>query len=330
VANVETPDSVSPVPAISRLREYAVHIVLLGLTFLTTTLAGVQWLNRDPAELAYFTSGITYAVLLLLMLGSHELGHYFAARHHKISATLPYFLPFPSMWGLVPFGTLGAVIRIRSTIPSRKVMFDIGAAGPISGFIVSVAILIIGFRTLPPIEYLYQIHPEYAHLSAIPEAGLTFGKTLFYRIFSSAFAPAGSFVPPMNEIYHYPFLCVGWFGMLVTAMNLLPISQLDGGHISYAMFGLLYHRIAQVALVMLVALGSLGFLPLLGIPFEFGWAGWLMWALLLILFMRGTRGRRPPIQDESPLSGGRIALGWFCFLIFVGSFSLAPFTIELR
>jgi membrane-associated protease RseP (regulator of RpoE activity) len=226
----------------------------------------------------------------------------------------------------VPFGTLGAVIRLKSEVPSRKALFDIGAAGPISGFIVSLIILIIGFRTLPPIEYLYQIHPEYAHLSSIPESGLTFGRTLLYTGIEKFVAPAGAFIPPMNEIYHYPFLCVGWFGLLVTAMNLLPIGQLDGGHISFALFGLSYHRIAQVTLVSLVLLGTLGFLPLFGISLSFGWTGWLMWAIMLILFMRG-RLHRPPVQDDTPLDSTRTLLGWLCFAIFICSFSLVPISL---
>ncbi len=313
-----------------KLRQYAVHTSLFVLTFITTTFAGVQWLNKDPQELTNFSSGITYAVLILAMLSSHEFGHYLAARHHKIDSTLPYFIPFPSFFGLVPFGTLGAVIRLRSAIPSRKIIFDIGAAGPIAGFIVSIAILVIGFLTLPPIDYLYAIHPEYAQMATIPLAGLTFGKTIFYSASASLFTPAGAFVPPMNEIYHYPFLCVGWFGMLVTAMNLIPIAQLDGGHISYAMFGDRYHLIGQVSLVLLVLLGSAGFLPLLGVPYDYGWTGWLFWALVLIVFMRAFRLVRPPLADVAPLDAKRMLVGWVCFIIFLGSFSLNPFTIELR
>ncbi len=313
-----------------KLRQYAVHASLFVLTFITTTFAGVQWLNKDPQELTNFSSGVTYAVLILAMLASHEFGHYLAARHHRIDTTLPYFIPFPSFFGLVPFGTLGAVIRLRSAIPSRKVIFDIGAAGPIAGFIVSIAILAIGFLTLPPIDYLYAIHPEYAQMATIPLAGLTFGKTIFYSAIASLVAPAGAFVPPMNEIYHYPFLCVGWFGMLVTAMNLIPIAQLDGGHISYAMFGDRYHLIGQVSLVLLVLLGSAGFLPLLGIPYEYGWTGWLFWALVLIVFMRAFKLVRPPLADDAPLDARRMLIGWVCLVILLGAFSLNPFTIELR
>jgi membrane-associated protease RseP (regulator of RpoE activity) len=312
------------------VREYLLHTLLFFLTFLTTALAGVAWLNKNPLELTNFPYGITYGLLILLMLASHEFGHYWAARYHKVDTTLPFFLQFHSFLGLFPFGTLGAVIRIRSRIPSRKTIFDIAAAGPIAGFVVSVGILIYGFLSLPPIEYLYTIHPEYESMASIPAEGLTFGTTLLYSLLGSVFAPPGAFVPPMNEIYHYPFLCVGWFGMFVTAMNLIPVGQLDGGHLSYSMFGDNYHKIAQASLVALVILGTAGFLPLLDIPIEFGWTGWLFWALILVFFMRSTRLRRPQLEDETPLDRRRMAIGWACFLIFLLSFSLTPITFGLN
>jgi membrane-associated protease RseP (regulator of RpoE activity) len=308
-------------PLGTRVRAYLVHISLVVVSFFTATVAGVQWLNKDPFELSNFWSGALYALLILGMLASHEFGHYFAARHHGVKATLPFFIPFPSY-----FGTLGAVIKIRSAIPSRKVMFDIGAAGPISGFIVSLLILIAGFLTLPPIEYLYSIHPEYAQLAAIPTGGLTFGNTLLYSGIASVFAPPEAFVPPMNEIYHYPFLCVGWFGLFVTAMNLIPIGQLDGGHISHSMFGRLYHPIAQISLGLLVLLGAAGFLPVVGIDLGFGWSGWLFWALVLIGFMKIFKLNRPPIEDEEPLDPARMVVGWMCVGIFFTSFALTPFS----
>jgi len=320
-------DESSPKAETHAWKMYATHILLFVLTFLTTTLAGVQWLNKDPLELTNFTYGLTYSFLILLMLGSHEFGHYFAARYHRVNTTLPFFLPFPSFLGLVPFGTLGAVIRIRSTIPSRKVIFDIGAAGPIAGFIVSLAILIFGFVSLPPKEYLWAIHPEYAQLAGIPEGGLTFGSTLLYATFAQIFSPSGAFVPPMNEMYHYPFLCVGWFGTFVTAMNLIPIGQLDGGHIAFAMLGNRYHSVAQAALVMLVVLGLAGFLPMVGIDFPYGWTGWLFWAFVLMFFIRAMKMRRPPVEDDTPLDPTRMAVGWICFGILVASFSITPFTI---
>lgn len=299
------------------------------MTFFTTTLAGVQWLTKNPFELANFPAGITYAALLIFMLSSHEFGHYFAARRHGVDSTLPFFLPFPSVFGLFPFGTLGAVIRLRSPIPSRKVLFDIGAAGPIAGFIVSLVILVIGFTTLPSKEYLYTIHPEYAQMDQLPTGGLSFGATPLYWLLSRTLAPDNAFVPAMNEMYHYPFLCVGWFGLFVTAMNLIPVGQLDGGHISYALFGRRYHTIAQVALTALVVMGLSGLLPLVGVEFHYGWPGWLFWALMLIVFIRGFRMQRPPIEDETPLDPVRAFLGWVCVVIFVSCFSLAPFTLEI-
>lgn len=315
--------------AFQRTGSYLVHLGLFLLTFLTTTLAGVQWLNRNYNELNNFSDGLPYAGLILFMLASHEFGHYIAARLHRVKATLPFFIPFPAFFGLLlPFGTLGAVIKLQSPVPSRKVLFDIGAAGPIAGFVATIIILIVGFRTLPSIDYLYSIHPEYAQMATIPTAGPTFGKTLFYSLAAWLFAPAGAFIPPMNEIYHYPFLCVGWFGMLVTAMNLMPIGQLDGGHISYAMFGRGYHILAQATLVFLIVVGTLGFLPFFGIDFQYGYTGWLFWGLILAFFMRRYTLNRPPVPDETPLDAKRLVLGWLCLLIFVGSFSLAPLTLE--
>jgi membrane-associated protease RseP (regulator of RpoE activity) len=313
------------------LRRLAIHVGLLSLTFLTTTFAGVQWLNRDPLELTNFVSGLPYGILIITMLLSHEMGHYLAAVRNKVSATLPYFLPFPSFlfFGFFPFGTLGAVIRLQSAVTSRRALFDIGVTGPIAGFIVSVIFLIIGFVTLPTIDYLYTIHPEYVGLDKIPAEGLTFGTSILYNLLAAVFSPRGAFIPPMNEIYHYPFLCVGWFGLFVTAMNLLPIGQLDGGHIVYAMFGQAYHRIAQGTLIGLMVLGTLGFLPLLGIPFEFGWTGWLFWAVLLVFFMRRTHKHRPPVEDATPLPASRMLIGWLAILVFFISFSITPLSLQM-
>lgn len=304
-----------------------VHSILFVLTFLTTSLAGVQWLNSNPFELSNFSTGITYSLLLLLMLGSHEFGHYFAARIHGVQCTLPFFLPFPAFFGLFPFGTLGAVIMIRSQIISRKVLFDVGAAGPIAGFIVSIAILVYGFTHLPPKEYIYTVHPEYATLEQLPEGGLTFGMTPAYWGLSALMVPEGSFLPPMNEVYHYPFLCVGWFGLLVTAMNLIPIGQLDGGHISYALFSGKHKVIQLSCFIILVVLGLLGFLPLIGIEIPLGWAGWLFWALILGIFLARSRFRRPPVEDTTPLDPTRTAVAWLCVIIFLTSFSLTPFSL---
>jgi membrane-associated protease RseP (regulator of RpoE activity) len=313
-------ENIEQTSKLQNLKRYLIHSFLFILTFFTTTVAGVQWLNKNPLELSNFSAGIPYSALILLMLATHEFGHYFAARHHRVKATLPFFIPFISL-----FGTLGAVIRIRSSIPSKKVLFDIGSAGPIAGFIVSMTYLIIGFSTLPGKEYLFGIHPEYASMPRIPDLGLTFGSNILFRVMASVFSQPGAFVPPMNEVYHYPLLCVGWFGLLVTAMNLIPIGQLDGGHISYALFGKGYHVVAQTCLAALFVLGLAGFLPLFHIQLSFGWTGWLFWALLLVFFRRVMKLDRPPLEDETPLDPNRVLVGWICIAIFIGSFSFTPF-----
>ncbi len=310
------------------IRAVLVHTILFVVTFCTAVLAGVQWLNLNPLELTNFHSGITYALLLMTVLTAHEMGHYIAARLHGVAATLPFFIPFPSFiaFGLVPpFGTLGAVIRLKEPVTTRKALFDIGSAGPIAGFIASFAILAIGFMTLPGIEYLHTIHPEYARMTSIPVGGWMFGKPLVYAFCEANFAPAGAFLPPMNEIYHYPFLCVGWFGMLVTALNLIPVGQLDGGHISSSMFGGKSRWVSGAALVALVVLGVAGFLPLFGIDVEFGYSGWLFWAIVLITMERVFRLRRLPLDDGTELDPLRMLVGWACFIIFLVSISLVPF-----
>lgn len=311
-------------------RTILIHTSLLLLTFLTMAFAGVAWLNKNPLELTNFVYGLPYAVLLTVMLLSHEMGHYLAARHHGVAATLPYFLPFPSfILGLFPFGTLGAVIQLRSPVRSRKALLDIGAAGPISGFIVSVAYLVIGFSTLPSIDFLYSIHPEYVGLSQIPTEGLTFGRNLIYSGLEAVIPSSADFIPPMNELYHYPFLCVGWFGLLITAMNLLPVGQLDGGHIVRAMFGGVSVLIGRIVMGILAVLGILGFAPLFGWSDEWGWTGWLFWAIVLF-FMFERRRRAPlPLPDDAPLDQARVMVGWLCLWMFVVGFSIAPFTIRL-
>jgi membrane-associated protease RseP (regulator of RpoE activity) len=307
-----------------KLRSLATHGGLLLVTFITVTFAGVQWLNKDPFELAYFPLGLTYGILIIVFLATHEMGHYVAARIHRVDTTLPYFIPFPPFFGMMPFGTLGAVIRIRSEIRDRKTLFDVGAAGPISGFVVCLFILFWGMTHLPSIEYLYGIHPEYRNMTQLPTEGLTFGKPLLYRLMELFVPPSNAFLPPMNEVYHYPFLCVGWFGVFVTALNLLPVGQLDGGHIAYAISGSRSQRLSQIVLILLMLFGTAGILPFLGIQFQYGWAGWLLWSIILALLMRSKRFRHPPLEGIQDLGVSRTLLGWICAVIFLLSFTPVP------
>ncbi len=308
-------------------KQWLIHGGLFLLTLFTTTIAGVAWLNKNEFELANFYYGLPYSLSLLFILSVHEFGHYFASRSHRVDATLPFYIPFPFIPGFLNFGTLGAVIRTRTVIPNKKAMFDIGAAGPIAGFIGCLIILTYGFATLPPIEYLYSIHPEYRQLSSIPPGDLVFGNNLLYQIFCSiAPRPAGSFIPPMSEIYHYPFLCTGWFGLFVTAMNLLPIGQLDGGHIAYTIFGSKHKLIARTTFGIISIIGIAGILPVIGIHLPFGWIGWVFWAAVLLFVVKLDH---PEIYDPSPLTRGRISVGWVTFIIFLLSFSTTPFYINL-
>ncbi len=306
------------------------HVGLFFLTLITTTMAGVEWIGRDPLNLLNFGRGLAYSLSLLLILGSHEFGHFFYSIKHKVRATLPYFIPFPFIPGMLNFGTLGAVIRTKTPVPSRKAIFDIGVSGPIVGFIVSVAVLIIGFTHLPSRAYLLQIHPNYDFsTNTVPASDglpLAFGNTILFKILEMIFTnPRTEFVPPMSEIYHYPLLCTGWFGLFVTAMNLLPIGQLDGGHMIYAMFGRSHRRIARTFFFIILAVGLLGFLPFLGVNIALGWTGWLFWCAILFFIIKLDH---PPVMDDTPLDTKRMIIGWITILIFIVCFSPIPFTIS--
>jgi len=298
-----------------------VNIILFIATFFTTTLAGVFWANQDPYQLFNFYSGLTYSILLLSVISAHEFGHYFAARYHKVNVTLPFYIPFPFLF-LNPFGTMGAVIKMKSRLHSRKALFDIGIAGPITGWIATMIILIYGYFTLPPMDFIYQIHPEYVN-TGIPTTGFTFGYNIIFLAFEKIFSAPNVFVPPMNEIYHYPFLCVGWFGLLITSLNMMPVGQLDGGHISYTMFGEKHKYIANAVFGLLVFFGLAGLLPLIGVDVTFGSANWLVWAILIFFVIK--RVHPPVVSDFSePLGTVRTILGWISFIIFVLSFCPIP------
>jgi membrane-associated protease RseP (regulator of RpoE activity) len=308
------------------------HITLFIVTYFTTTVAGVQWRGHDALDLTNLHFGFTYATFIILFLTSHEFGHFIAARIHGVDATLPFYIPFPGYaFGSINFGTFGAVIRTRSKVPSNKVMFDIGVAGPIAGFIVCIVTLAIGFATLPGIEYLRQIHPGYPNEIHQPgTVEIAFGKTLFYSFMEKLFANPNGYVPAMSEIYHYPLLCAGWFGLFVTALNLLPIGQLDGGHLTYTLFGRTPHRrLGQLTALMLLGLSGpailVGYwdtapdwLHKIAVP---GGETWFLWAIITTFVIRF---RHPPSTDESPLGFRRSIIGYLTILIFILCFTPSP------
>lgn len=309
------------------VKSWLIYWGLLAVTFVTTTLAGAFWVTGLPGP--YTTSqlgeGLPYSLSIIFILGSHEFGHYFATRLHKVDSTLPYFIPFPPIMGFFNFGTMGAVIKTKTVVPSNRAMFDIGVWGPLSGFAACIIVLIYGFTNLPDVNYILSIHPDYFS----PEYGkgamhIEFGDTLLMQFLRNVFTNKDQFVPPMSEIYHYPYLCAGWLGMFVTSMNMVPVGQLDGGHITYSMFGHKKHEFAGIFfLILLLILGGTGLVLLLfdsGI--NFGWPGWLLWAVVLYFFIKI---KHPPVIEFTPLNRGRKILGWIAIIILIITFSPTPF-----
>ena len=232
---------------------------------------------------------VVYAVVLLAILLAHEMGHYFACRRYGLSATLPFFIPAPTL-----IGTLGAFIKIRSPIDRKKVLFDIGIAGPLSGFVFAVPALAVGLA-------LSKVVP------ALPrEESIVFGEPLLLKL---AGALLVEYPGPGYDLVLHPVAFAGWVGILVTALNLFPLGQLDGGHIAYAVLGRRVRVLAAVILVLFLVLAVLF------------WAGWLIWFFLLLIL--GVRHPRV-LDEEAPLGPGRTALLVATVFIFILSFIPAP------
>jgi membrane-associated protease RseP (regulator of RpoE activity) len=313
-----------------KVKSYFIHSILFILTFITTTIAGVEWTTGlfPPYEFSTLAKGLPYSLSILTIITFHEFGHYFAAKFHKVKSTLPFYIPLPPIQYFLNFGTMGAVIKTKSPIYSRKAMFDIGVGGPIAGFVATLAILIYGFLNVPPVDYILQIHPDYFS----PDYGkeglqLVFGDSILFILLREIFVRPDTFFPPMSEIYHYPYLCAGWFGLFITSMNMIPVGQLDGGHISYTMFGDKKHfAISSISFIIIFVFGLVGMLDsTLGLNLGFGWSGWLFWSLILYFIIRL---KHPPIPDYSELDTKRKVLGWISFLIFILSFTPEPIIIE--
>jgi membrane-associated protease RseP (regulator of RpoE activity) len=261
-------------------RRIVFQIFLFIVTFITTTLAGGEWAYGRSVFIADyswkdFTNGMAFSVPLLLILTVHEFGHYFVAMYHKVKASLPYYIPIPPI-PFLPFfsiGTFGAVIRLRSRPYSNVQNFDIGLAGPLAGFVVAVLLLIYGFATLPPVDYVFQFHPEYEKFGADyaehvynPEymkaqkafIDVKIGKNLLFLI-AESFVDDPSRIPNSRELMHYPLLLAVYISLFITSLNLLPIGQLDGGHVVYGMFGFKKHKIiASIFFVAIMFYAGLG------------------------------------------------------------------------
>jgi len=294
-------------------RTILIQAILFVTTFFTTTQAGSEWVyghillingaNGWPAfnpDYGWndFFDGLNFSVPFLLILTVHEFGHYFMAKFHKVRATLPFYIPVPPGL-LLSIGTLGAVIRIKDRVRSNLQHFDIGLAGPLAGFIVALVIVVYGFATLPPAEHIFTIHPEYEkyglnyadsvytekytaavmkqyNLKSKP-VDLQIGSNLLFAAIG-AVVPDQSRVPNMHEMMHFPILLAGFIALFFTAMNLLPIGQLDGGHVTHGLFGAKGHKmIATVFFLLLLFYSGLGLVsPLDG-------ADSLMWSVPLMI-----------------------------------------------
>lgn len=266
-----------------------IHIILFLLTIITTLGAGTLWEGIDIfKEPTRITEGWPFSLALLSILLSHEFSHYIASRLHRTKATLPYFIPAPTA-----IGTFGAIIKMKSPITTRRALIDIGAAGPVAGFIMSIGATIIGLN-----------------LSEIAKAddikGIGFGTSLIFLILTRLIL--GDIQDGYAVILH-PVAIAGWIGFLVTSLNLLPIGQLDGGHITYALFGRGHRYISLVFMSILFILGIVA------------WYGWFLWAGLL--FIIGIK-HPPVLLWEEKLSIPRKITGVVSMLIFILCFIPSP------
>ncbi len=270
--------------------------VLFILTVITTMASGALFEGVDIfSNPIMILRGAPFSFSLLLILGTHELGHYIASRRHGVITTLPMFIPAPPIPPMI--GTFGAVIRIKSPITTKRELVDIGAAGPLAGFVFAIAVTAIGLKysTIVPLAY--------------SEGSIGLGTSLIFKALTYlALGP----MPEGSDVVLHPVAFAGWIGFFITAMNLLPLGQLDGGHIVYAIIGR-RHRLFSFTMVgLLIGLGL------------WKWPGWIVWAVLITLI--GLR--HPPIEDQYlPMDARRRTTTAIALLVFALTFIPTPFYI---
>jgi membrane-associated protease RseP (regulator of RpoE activity) len=281
-----------------------INVALFGLTCLSTMIVGTalmeDYTNSLSDVLPFFGEilrspsmlirGLPFSLAIMTILLAHEMGHYLTCRYYGIDATLPYFIPAPTY-----VGTMGAFIKIKSPIQHRRALLEVGIAGPIAGFVLAVPTLMIG---LSKSGYI----PENPSASSI-----VLGEPLVFKLME---AIMGKTPPPGMAINTHPILIAAWFGFFATALNLLPVGQLDGGHVSYALFRGIHKHISQAFLFTLIPLGL------------FYWQGWLLWTAVLLFI-----GLRHPVtlDDSVPLSRRHTVLGWIALAMFILCFTPMPF-----
>lgn len=296
-----------PAPAVGRPSRLWVHVLLFVLTVLSTLVAGTLQAPGDSAERvgsllsffrAHWTAGIPFTVALLGILGTHELGHYFVARRYGLDVSLPYFIPFPLFLiepSSITIGTMGAVIRIQSPFESRKSLFDVGIAGPLAGLVVAIPVLALGM-----------VNAQMAPVQPGPNVAIFNEPLLFQWMVLLIRGPR----PPGMDIIMNPLLMAGWWGLFITALNLVPVSQLDGGHISYALLGSSHRYLAWGVFLAAVAM------TILGLSFYV--------IMLFLVFMMGIE-HPPALNDLTPIGRPRQILGVFTLFLFLTLITLSPF-----
>jgi len=275
------------------------HMLLFVLTFLTTLTAGAIQKGIDVIkEPGRIIEGLPFAGTLMTILLCHELSHYIASKKHHTQATLPYFIPAPSF-----IGTFGAFIKMKSPIMTRRALIDIGASGPIVGFIISVIACMIGLS-------LSDVVP----LSKA-EGVLSLGDSILFSFLAKAILGV---TPDHYDVLLHPVAFAGWIGLFVTSLNLIPIGQLDGGHVAFAILG---NRHRYLSMVLVGVLAVLGISSLFG---SSGWEGWLVWAALMLIL--GIK-HPPVIYWEVPLDPRRMAIAAITLVIFIITFIPSPFKL---
>lgn len=276
---------------------WILNLLLFIATIFSTLLTGASY----GAETFNIWQGWPFSLSILLILGAHELGHYFAARYHKVPVTLPYFIPLPF---ISLFGTLGAFIQLKAPVKNRRALFDVGAAGPLAGLIVALPILIYGLAT-----------SEVGPIGPVPPGGMITleGNSLLYAV--SKIAIFGQMLPTPNgiDVHLNQVAWAGWVGLLVTGLNLIPLGQLDGGHVAYVLFG---RRARQLFWPVLIGLGALVI-----------FTGTTMWGLWIVLLYFLGRNHAEPLDDVTPLDPKRRALAIMTLIIFILVFTPIPLQI---
>ncbi|MGD0290039.1 MAG: site-2 protease family protein [Candidatus Binataceae bacterium] len=285
------------------------NLILFLLTLLTTTMAGADasgafvTLRAPLQSLLNLGAGLSYSIPLMAILLAHELGHYFAARRHGVEATPPYFIPapFPSLFII---GTFGAFIRMKTSPRTRRAMFEIGAAGPWAGFAVALLAVILGLE-------LSKVTPLDASAG-----GINLGNSLLFWSVSRVILGVD---PNTVNVDLHPIAFAGWLGLFVTTLNLLPVGQLDGGHVVYSLLGGRVHR-------MVSRLCWAGCALMVVVPYALGydfWLGWLLWFVLV--FFLGL-GHPSTVDAHTPLTGNRRTMAWATVALFILTFSPVPFS----